>query len=350
MEVRFSIIVPVYNSENFLDDCITSVINQTFRFFELILVDDGSKDQSLKICEKYSERDSRILVYHKENSGPLDTREYGINKAKGEYCLFLDSDDKYEINALERIDNEIKQTGADCLIFGLKKVKDDKIIAYGPSIGDVVITDRKELFNTVFYYTGFNSMCRKAIQRDLLTKENFKQYIHIANGEDLLESLRVYEKAKKVAFICDPLYIYNQLDSSNTHVYKTKNVLDSFEVDAVVYNFLQASNVFDDADICKYKIGRMAALATHIRSAINSTDDINELRGIFSHIKKDNHCAELLKEYEFAKPKIKDSIVLYFFKYERYNILKSYVKFEKSIKEIIKKMTYPKNKLQNVML
>ena len=345
MEVRFSIIVPIYNSEDFLDDCITSVLNQTFRCFELILVDDGSEDQSLKICEEYSESDSRVFVFHKENSGPLDTREYGISKAKGEYCLFLDSDDKYDINTLERIDNEIKQTGADCLIFGLKVVRDDKIIAFGPSIGDIVITDKKELFNIVFYYTGFNSMSRKAIKRDLLTKENFKQYIHIANGEDLLESLRVYEKAEKVAFISDPLYIYNQIDSSNTHVNRTNNILDSFEVDDVVYNFLRASNALDDADIRKYRIGRMAALITQIKSAINSIDDINELRGMFSQIKENKHCTELLKEYEFSKLKMGDSIVLLFFKYDRYNLLRSYVKSGKSVKSFIKRLTFSKSKL-----
>lgn len=89
----FSIIVPVYNVEQYLSECIDSILKQTYRDFELILVDDGSKDSSGRICDEYELKDKRIIVIHKENGGHTSARRTGLEIARGEYCSFVDSDD-----------------------------------------------------------------------------------------------------------------------------------------------------------------------------------------------------------------------------------------------------------------
>lgn len=96
-----SIIVPVYNSENTLNRCVDSILSQTFHDWELLLIDDGSKDSSGDICDEYARKDSRIKVFHKENGGVSSARNYGIKLAKGEWIIFIDSDDYFLLNALK---------------------------------------------------------------------------------------------------------------------------------------------------------------------------------------------------------------------------------------------------------
>ncbi len=105
--MRFSIIVPIYNIEEYLDECITSILGQKMTDFELILIDDGSTDSSGQICDKYAETDNRVTVIHKENSGASVSRNMGISHAKGEYIVFVDSDDSFKND--EVLDNFCKQ-------------------------------------------------------------------------------------------------------------------------------------------------------------------------------------------------------------------------------------------------
>lgn len=93
MDLLISIVVPIYNVEKYLEKCLKSIIGQTYKDFELILVDDGSTDCSGKIADEYATRDNRICVFHKENAGLAATRNFGINKSNGEYICFIDSDD-----------------------------------------------------------------------------------------------------------------------------------------------------------------------------------------------------------------------------------------------------------------
>lgn len=107
-----SIIVPVYNVERYIDECLNSVINQTYKHIEIILVDDGSKDSSGKICDNYAEKDNRIVVVHKENGGLSDARNAGMKVATGEYIMFVDSDDYITLDAVERFCCTIGQKGS----------------------------------------------------------------------------------------------------------------------------------------------------------------------------------------------------------------------------------------------
>lgn len=115
----FSVIVPVYNVEEFLEKCVESVLNQSFSDFELILVDDGSNDSSPKICDSYASKDERIKAFHIKNIGLSGARNFGLDNACGEYVLFLDSDDFYNSSdALFELHNELEKNNSDIVIFG----------------------------------------------------------------------------------------------------------------------------------------------------------------------------------------------------------------------------------------
>jgi len=117
-EGLISIIVPVYNIESYLDKCIATILNQSYLFFELILINDGSTDDSGKICESWSERDDRIQVIHQKNAGAAAARNAGLERAKGEYLMFVDGDDYISDQLCERLLNELVESKAQCCVCG----------------------------------------------------------------------------------------------------------------------------------------------------------------------------------------------------------------------------------------
>ncbi len=125
MAVEISVIVPVYNVEKYLRECIDSVIAQSFTDWELILVDDGSPDQCGAICDEYAARDARVRVIHKENGGVGRARNTGLLAAEGKYVTFIDSDDWIEQNMLRDLHNSITEANADCAVCGLHYVFED---------------------------------------------------------------------------------------------------------------------------------------------------------------------------------------------------------------------------------
>ena len=116
MKQKISVIVPVYNVEKYLSRCIDSLIRQSYSNIEILLVDDGSKDESLSICKEYEAKDSRIHVFHKENEGLGLTRNYGVEQATGEYITFVDSDDYLTLDAIDSMVKKAVETDADVVI------------------------------------------------------------------------------------------------------------------------------------------------------------------------------------------------------------------------------------------
>ena len=136
-----SIIIPVYNCEQYIDKCTKSILSQSYRNFEIILVDDGSTDETGKICERYASGDKRIKVIHKTNSGPAAARNRGIEKAKGEFIFFIDADDYLEENAFGLLIGGYKKYKADIVIGNFKKIKNNEI----EKRNDVYFEDNKLL-------------------------------------------------------------------------------------------------------------------------------------------------------------------------------------------------------------
>ncbi len=209
---EISIIIPVYNSEKYLEKCITSILNQIFINFELILVNDGSIDNSRSICEKYKNKDKRIKLFNIENSGVSSARNLGIENSKGKYIMFCDSDDYVESTWCEELYSLIEKNrhayvGCAAMIKDYRSIREQKVCE---KISDKLIDviTKKEYFCD-YNLKLFNSNWNKIYERDIILNNNVKFHTDLSLGEDLifnLEYLRYVED--KIIFINKPLYNY----------------------------------------------------------------------------------------------------------------------------------------------
>ena len=176
-----SVIIPVYNVEKYLCECIDSVLGQTYQDYEVILVDDGSTDSSGTICDKYAETNSRIKVIHRKNGGLSEARNTGFDAANGEYIYFLDSDDYIRADALERMHEASKKTNADIYFFEAEVFYDDK-----ENVDNSVLYERKSDYGTI--------SSGKAAKKMMLENEFYTVvYLHLYRKQFLIENkIRFY--------------------------------------------------------------------------------------------------------------------------------------------------------------
>lgn len=213
---KISIIVPVYNVEKYLKDCIESILNQTFKDFELILVNDGSTDNSLEICKYYKKIDSRILIIDKNNGGLSSARNAGLGIAKGDYIAFVDSDDYIHPQMYEILYHEIIKQKADVSMCDFKKVYEldrrlleQKFITYKESH---VLNNKEALSqlgeqNAVTYIIACNKLYASRVFEDIRFKDRI---VH----EDEYIIHRVLYKLNKLVYVKEKLYFYLQREGS----------------------------------------------------------------------------------------------------------------------------------------
>ena len=252
-EIIFSVLVPVFNAQKYLDMCIQSVLAQTYANFELILVNDGSVDDSGAICDRYAQSDARISAYHKENRGQLHTREFAISKAIGDYCVFLDADDTLERNALEVLVSKINKYDSDCIIFRLSRVWEGEKLTTEAPMQDVCIEDKREVYRKCLMASEYNSMCIKAVKRSVFSGfVDYSDCYAIRLAEDLLQSLEVFKNSNRIAFIGDLLYNYTANPNSVTQGMRCDRYRPDFIVYERVLEFLYEENVFTQQDYREY--------------------------------------------------------------------------------------------------
>lgn len=220
-----SIIVPVYNNEKYLKKCIDSLIRQTYKNIEIILIDDGSSDSSLDICNEYGRKDKRIKVISQNNSGANVARHNGIKNSTGDYCMFVDSDDWIEKDSVEILINYLKEENYDIIKFNgitepnkkLKNYYDLKELSSKKM-------KKEELFDLLINTKILNNMCF-SIYKSKLFKNISVSNEKISNCEDFLTNLEVYTKVKNVLFISNILYHYEiNLNSTTKNVDLEKNL------------------------------------------------------------------------------------------------------------------------------
>lgn len=215
-DILVSVIVPIYNVEDYLPKCIDSIICQTYKNIEIILVDDGSPDSCGQICENYKKKDSRIKVIHKENGGLSDARNAGICRAKGSYYVFIDSDDYIHERMIETLVEGVVSTGADIAVCSFKNVKEDEIIDIhsGINTGSYKLISEDIDRLSYFYgdkYTEFTVAWNKIYPASFFKEIKYpKGKIH----EDEFTTYKLLELAKKIVYIDVPLYYYVSRSSS----------------------------------------------------------------------------------------------------------------------------------------
>lgn len=212
MNDLITVIVPVYNVEKYLEDCIKSIINQTYANIEIILVDDGSTDGSLNICKQYATEDSRITIIQQENHGVSYARNKGIEIAKGNYITFIDSDDWIEKEFIETLYNEAKEKKADVTICGYNRI-------IGKNKEKIHFAGEKHDFNSNEYsikvlnpQTGFGFCHMKLIKRKCIDKVRFDEGLTV--GEDALFNMEIAKNIGKAILVEKRLYNYRINENS----------------------------------------------------------------------------------------------------------------------------------------
>lgn len=224
MNPLVSIVVPVYNAEKHLKKAIESVLHQTYSEFELLLVNDGSKDNSLEICNKYAIYDNRIKVITQENKGAGAARNTGIKNAKGKYLMFMDSDDFYESEIVEELVAKIEETKKDIAICAYRIVSDK-----GESITKIGLTESlsgNSMFQQIEYLAKkrlLNLLWNKIFRLDIIRKHSILIDESLIVGEDLRFVLQYFDKCTSIAFVDKPLYNYITLNSYITQKYREKD-------------------------------------------------------------------------------------------------------------------------------
>ena len=210
MEPLVSIIVPIYNAEKALNRCIDSILAQDYRNFELILMDDGSKDRSPQICDEYAAKDPRIRVIHKPNSGVSATRNAALDVARGEYIQFLDSDDWITPDATKLFVRSAVQSGCDLVIADFYRVVGESLSHKGDIEKEGLLT-REEYANFMmenpadFYY---GVLWNKLFRRDIIEKHHLRMDPEISWCEDFLFNLEYLRRSQTVYALQAPVYYY----------------------------------------------------------------------------------------------------------------------------------------------
>lgn len=210
MEPKVSIIVPVYNAEKSLARCVDSILNQEFRDFELILMDDGSKDRSGEICDGYARADARVVVVHKENTGVSDTRNQAIARARGTFLQFVDSDDWLTADATKLMVRAAEETGCDMVIADFYRVVGEMVSQKGDIDADQVIG--REAFvgfmmeNPADYYYGV--LWNKLYRRSLVEAHGIRMDAKLSWCEDFLFNLEYVRYASTFYALRTPVYYY----------------------------------------------------------------------------------------------------------------------------------------------
>lgn len=212
-----SVIVPVYNAEKYMDQCIESIVKQTYKDLEIILVNDGSTDKSGEMCDVWAAKDNRIKVIHKENGGVSTARNAGLDVATGDYVAFVDSDDTLLITAYEKSIKEIQQHNLDLLIFGYETVFPDYSVQ---KYMDCTMFTRYEYKENISKYisskVGFASTCHKIYRTDIINmfKIHFDEDIKI--NEDGIFNCQYFTHCHYIKCIPDIFYFYNRYAANST--------------------------------------------------------------------------------------------------------------------------------------
>ena len=216
---KVSVVVPVYNAEKYIESCIQSVLDQDYQNIELVLINDGSRDNSGAVCERYAEKYENIIYSAQENSGVSSARNKGIALSSGEYVMFVDSDDRIKSNMVSKLFSALEENGADLSICGYELLRSDGVfpVYVEPSTAEGS-GDIAKFFAEHFLEAVASSPFCKLYKRSLIS-EGFDP--ELSMGEDLLFNLGYIKNIKKVTSISDSLYIYDKTNGGSiTNNYK----------------------------------------------------------------------------------------------------------------------------------
>ncbi|ANX00210.1 hypothetical protein CSTERLE_00685 [Thermoclostridium stercorarium subsp. leptospartum DSM 9219] len=247
MKPMISIIVPIYNVEKYLEICLQSILKQTYRNIEVILVDDGSSDRCPYICDFYSDKYENVKVIHKKNGGLSDARNVGLEIAKGEYILFVDSDDYIDINTCELFIKEIGYNEPDIVVGNARVIKDKNIKEMRHKyITTGIVTGEKYLKEELKTKTMYMSACLNLYRKSFLMDNNLKFRVGILH-EDEEFTPRVFLKAQKV--IGTGIIFYNYVIRNGSITRQKDLTKNAIDIISICYELEKIYNNIEDKEL-----------------------------------------------------------------------------------------------------
>ena len=284
MNELISVVVPVYNVEKYLDKCVESILGQTYKKIEIILVDDGSTDNSGIKCDEWSKKDDRISVIHKENGGLSDARNVGMNVANGVYITFVDSDDFLDLEYLEKLYNFIVEEKADIGVCNpYYYYESSRIEKRYHIVGKKIVDDALSMTIRLLYQKQYDTSAWGKLYRTKLFKENKIYYPKGKLYEDIATTYKVFLKANKIAFLNQELYYYRQRDDSIMRKEFNIKEMDYIENTKMLLESVSSIN----KSIQKAAISRFVSANFAIYRKINDEENYcNQIKYIQRNIKK----------------------------------------------------------------
>lgn len=271
---RFCVIIPVFNSDRYLERCLDSVLCQKYKSLEIIAVDDGSTDNSASILDSYSIHEPNFHVIHKQNEGPLLARVDAIRAANSEYCIFLDSDDVLSSDFFSVLEAEMLMENHDIYLYNYitinelgKKVKSEEPLFIN---GTVFCEENKNVLLEAIIDGKLNALWTKAIKTNLLKSDptDYNQYRNIFIGEDLLLSLYVMTIAHTIKYIDCPLYYYRMSSGSICRSLDERKLKSIISVNSVLHTYMRIWDFEDENHEKRFQIVYGKQVLEYIKSFI----------------------------------------------------------------------------------
>ena len=328
--VEISVIIPVYNVEDYLRECLDSICNQTFDDIEIICVNDGSTDSSPEILNKYARKDSRVKIISQNNQGLAASRNNGYALAQGKYIYFIDSDDYLKKDALEKLYNNAISNDSDMVLFKFQKVDDFKNVhkrgvafRIDNILGDVDYDNltftyrdvKKQVMNSAF------SACLKLYKKEFIDTLDFTFPVGL-NFEDVPVHVMVMIEAERISFV--PESLYNYRSNPNSILNSTANGFDIFKVIDMVEDYLVKNNRYDEFED-EFIFFKIAQILLYLKS------------------EKSEEYFTKTKE-EFEKITIKNEKTLRKYDIKHYNLVLNSENYEDYVKKINNKNVKNHNK------
>lgn len=306
-KIKFYILVPVYKTEQYIEKCLKSILNQNYQNFELVVVDDGTPDNAGQICDQYADKDNRITVIHKKNEGIISSRQVGVqsifqnhvdeNTYNNSYVMFVDSDDYLLDNVLGDIAKDVQQIKSDMYIYNYEYIDNYnrlRTIENENPKNILTLTDKKKLYEKVFCEPFYNNLWRKVTSLKFFNNFDYTDYYDINRGEDLIISLNLYKQAYSVTFSNQKIYHYNLNNESITNNKNLAKYESHSKVNQIVWNFIIKENVWDESTLEKYINREMHALHCEIFKIMNYNINLKTKKLLISQIAKDAYYQNLL--------------------------------------------------------
>lgn len=327
--IKFSIIVPAYNAAKWIEECISSILNQTYNNYEIIIIDDGSNDCTFKLITDLQARNiKKIQIFHQNNSGQIASRLKGIALADSDYCLFVDADDTLEVNALEALNSTIEKNNSDMVIFnGNKWDGGNKKILFWPEYKEKIwisdIDGINKIREKVIQGKRFNNICFKAIRTAILkSTKNYQNVEFIRKEEDLLMQLPYFDKIQSVTYLPYELYNYRDNIQSITYSYNHGQFQGCCFVSHELRKYAKKWHVKNYEAYCNTRF--LQEVIVCIKQIGKAYKEKSQRIGYFNEIEKNNYFRSVLKSKNYSLT-VKQKIILNALAHENYLLVNTVI-------------------------